>query len=672
MNDIDKTKERLIHEITSLRRRIHEMETVESENGHLKETLFEIEKSYHTLSENLPGIVYRKILGENKKILFYNNMLHALTGYDVEDLPAGDVCSFDALILPEEKAYFTAVVKEAIKAERPFHVEYRIRNKGGEIRYFLERGRPICGPDGNPSYIDGVILDITERKKAEEFIKNILESVDEGFIVIDREYRIISANTAFCAQVGMPLKKIIGKHCYTISHHSHKPCFEVGDECAVKRTYDTGDPCSTVHVHQDSADNPFYVETKSYPMKDTSGKIVSVIEIFNDITDKVVLENRLRHSQKMEAVGRLAGGVAHDFNNILTAVIGYGNILRMKTDKEAPSGVYIDKILASADRASTLIQGLLAFSRREKLHPRHVSLNGIIERIEHLLAGLIGEDIEIKTILSDQDLTITADSSQIEQVLMNLAANARDAMINGGRLTLQTERVELDDAFIRIHGYGSRGVYACLSVSDIGDGMDKNTKDKAFEPFFTTKEVGKGTGLGLSMVYGIIEQHKGHINVSSEPGKGSTFRIYLPLYTANVAETREKDIPPPARGTETVMIAEDEAEVRKLIKKTFEEFGYTVIEAINGDDAVKKFKDNEDSIRLVLLDVVMPGKNGKKAYEEIKEIRPDIKAIFTGGYTTETMREKGFIEEGLNFIPKPAAPDELLKKARELLDQRTV
>jgi len=262
-----------------------------------------------------------------------------------------------------------------------------------------------------------------------------------------------------------------------------------------------------------------------------------------------------------------------------------------------------------------------------------------------------------------------ADSSQIEQVLMNLANNARDAMPDGGLLTMGTELVELGEEYIKTHGYGKPGMYALISVTDTGEGMDENIREKIFEPFFTTKEVGKGTGLGLSMVYGIIKQHNGYINVYSELGKGTTFKIYLPLTTAEVEETKPTEPTITIGGTETILLAEDDADVRTFTKSVLEEFGYTVIEAGNGEDAVKRFIENKDKVQLLLLDVIMPKKNGKEVYEEIRKTRPEIKALFMSGYATNIIQKKGILEKGLNFILKPISPTKLLRTIREVLEK---
>jgi CheY-like chemotaxis protein len=269
----------------------------------------------------------------------------------------------------------------------------------------------------------------------------------------------------------------------------------------------------------------------------------------------------------------------------------------------------------------------------------------------------------------DGDLTVMADSGQISQVLMNLATNARDAMPEKGCLTISTESVVLDHEFIKKHGYGKLGTYALLSVTDTGTGMDEKAKEKIFEPFFTTKEVGQGTGLGLSIVYGIVKQHNGYITCYSEPGKGTTFKIYLPMIKREIAKTETVVLPPVSSGTETVLIAEDDAAVRTFVKAVLEQFGYKVIEAVDGEDAISRFTENQDRVQLLILDVIMPKKNGKEVYEEIRKDQPDVKVIFSSGYTADLLRKKGVIEEDLIVISKPVSPTELLKKVRETLDK---
>ncbi|MBA4349280.1 MAG: hypothetical protein C0415_04735 [Thermodesulfovibrio sp.] len=347
-----------------------------------------------------------------------------------------------------------------------------------------------------------------------------------------------------------------------------------------------------------------------------------------------------------------------------------GGLLQMKIKEDDPLREYINDLFAVANRAATLTKSLLAFSRKQILNPMPVNLNDIIKNAEKLLSRIIGEDIELKTEFLYNDLTVMADAGQIEQVLMNLATNARDAM-PGGELIIETDAVEIDDEYIKTHGYGKAGRYALMIVTDTGIGMDEEIKKKLFEPFFTTKEVGKGTGLGLSTVYGIIKQHDGYVNVYSEVGRGTTFKIYLPIIKTDIVEkiVPEKENLTVRGGTETILTAEDEEIVRKITKEALERNGYKVIEAVDGNDAIKKFLENKDEIQLLLLDVIMPKRNSKEVYDEIKKIKPDIKVIFVSGYPADFIATKGIIEEGLNFITKPIPPSQLLKKVREVLDR---
>ena len=390
---------------------------------------------------------------------------------------------------------------------------------------------------------------------------------------------------------------------------------------------------------------------------------------YRDITEQRKLQNQLRHAQKMEAIGTLAGGIAHDFNNILTAIIGYGSILKMRMDGSDQLGTHVDQILSSSERAAALTQSLLAFSRRQKVTLKSVNIHEIAQRVNKLLQRLIGEDIELNYAATDSTANVLADSGQIEQVLMNLATNARDAMPDGGQLAIEVNRVRLDEQYRKNHGYGKPGEYVLIVVSDTGHGMDTKDRERIFEPFFTTKEIGKGTGLGLSIAYGIVKQHNGYINCYSESGVGTTFKIYLPVTLTEDEPAVSADAARPAGGTETILVAEDDAGVRKLTKVVLEEFGYTVIEAEDGETAVRKFSENRDRIGFLILDVIMPKKNGKEVYEEAQKIRPDIKALFTSGYTANIIHKKGILDEGLHFISKPITPKELLEKVRIVLDR---
>lgn len=383
--------------------------------------------------------------------------------------------------------------------------------------------------------------------------------------------------------------------------------------------------------------------------------------------EKDHLEQQLRQAHKMEAIGTLAGGVAHDFNNILSTIEGYAALLRDRIKKRSPVRDYVDQITAAAERASELTRRLLAFSRNQVIHPKPINLNECVRTINALLVRLVGEDIEFRIDITGEDLIVLADELQIEQMLINLVTNARDAMPDGGTLSIATELAEVGEDTVKGTWKAPPGSYAKLTISDTGTGIDASVRDRVFEPFFTTKEVGKGTGLGLSMAYGIVKQHRGCIEVESEPGKGTVFTVYLPVVESIVERKKLETLLLPVGSKETILLAEDDRFVRMLTKHILIKYGYLVIEASDGDDALEKFRDNLESVRLLLLDVIMPKKTGRQIFDEARRIRPDIKVLFMSGHTYDVITNQGILSGGMPLISKPLTPGELLVKVREVL-----
>ncbi len=421
-----------------------------------------------------------------------------------------------------------------------------------------------------------------------------------------------------------------------------------------------------------------WIEHVCRPVIDPSGTYLGRRGSNRDITEREQaneerkkLEARLLQAQKMEAIGRLAGGIAHDFNNILTAIIGYTQILLIRTANDSQLQHYVEQVFTSAERAADLTKDLLAFSRKQVLHTEPLDACDILRRLRKMLERLIPEDTDFRTTLSEDELVVMADRGKIEQVIMNLVTNARDAMPTGGVLSIGISRAVMDGRFVHSHGFGEPGEYACISVADSGRGMDEETRRKLFEPFFTTKEVGKGTGLGMAIIYGVVKQHNGYISVYSEPGRGTTFRIYLPLIAGEVAvvpETRDKD--PIASGTETILLAEDDASVRELHKTILETAGYEVIEAVDGQDALDRFMGHPKAVDMLITDVIMPKIDGKRLYQEIEKIRPDMGVLFMSGYTRDIVIERGILDHEWNFLAKPVRSADLLRKVRHILDQK--
>jgi signal transduction histidine kinase/DNA-binding response OmpR family regulator len=500
------------------------------------------------------------------------------------------------------------------------------------------------------------------RQLSQEY-NTLLDAIPDSILLQSPGLEIVWANRAARENFRDTLAGSEERHCYKLMHETSAP----HENCPVLECFRTGLPSKSVI----SVRGELTFEVRAVPVRNESGDLVNVIEICRDITEMKKLEQQLFHAQKMEAVGQLAGGIAHDFNNIITALIGYGNLVQMKMADDDPSLHYLDQMLTTAERAAELTQGLLAFSRKKEPNLQPMNVNDIIRTSERFLARVIGEDVKILSTIEEDPLIAVIDHSQVEQVLMNLATNARDAMPEGGTLSISTSRYEIDGNFVRRHGFGEPGWYVRVEVSDTGTGMGEKTRSKIFEPFFTTKEQGKGTGLGLSIVYGIIKEHGGYISVASSEGQGTTFSIYLPLREESLHEDKKEFIPAPepAGGSETILIAEDDDWVREMTAKFLRDFGYTVLEAADGEEAVEKFAGAKDRISLLILDVLMPKKGGREVFEEASSLRPHIKALFNSGYPLDVLQSKGLLEADVNYYLKPIAPRELLSRVREILEQ---
>ena len=421
-----------------------------------------------------------------------------------------------------------------------------------------------------------------------------------------------------------------------------------------------------------------WLQDDGMPRFDRNGNFIGYIGHCLDITarkqsaeEQRTLQEQLYQSQKMEAVGHLASGVAHDFNNILTVICGYCSLLKMDMDKNSPHLLKVDEIAQAADRAATLTHSLLAFSRKQIMNLRTIDLNQVVSKVDTMLRRIIGEDIHLTVALSNDPLHVIIDDLQIEQVLINLAANARDAMPQGGGLTILSEYGETVEESMTTDKPCDPGCYAILTVTDSGSGIDGEIQKRIFEPFFTTKELGRGTGLGLSIVYGIVKQHGGYIYVSSEPGSGTRFRMYLPIDAGERKFAAEKVIQEDIllSGSETILVVEDEEPVRNILKAALVRYGYTVLPAVDGQDAVETFAANRQDIKLVLMDVIMPRKNGKAASEEIARLKKDVKFLFSSGYAADIIKCRCELGENAEVITKPADIHQLLGKIREMLDR---
>jgi two-component system cell cycle sensor histidine kinase/response regulator CckA len=413
---------------------------------------------------------------------------------------------------------------------------------------------------------------------------------------------------------------------------------------------------------------PITVNLTGRPAWDLEGKLKYFEVIAEDITERKVLEAQLRQSQRMESVGRLSGAIAHDFNNLLCVIIGYTGVLEERFDGTLQSRKNLEEIRKAAQRAASLTRQLLAFSRKQVLEPKILNLNSVVADMSKMLRRLIGENIELTTLLDPALGRVKADHGQIEQVIMNLAVNARDAMPDGGNLIIETSTVELGEDYVKRHPTTVPGRYVMLSVSDTGTGMDKETQSHIFEPFFTTKPKDKGTGLGLAVVYGVVKQSGGHISVNSQVKKGTIFKTYLPLVNDALEEPQHKSPAKAVDGSETVLLVEDEEALRSLIRDVLEQSGYTVLESSNGGEALEIARRYRGPIHVLLTDVVLPGVSGRVIAEKISACSPDTKVLFMSGYTDSIIAAQGVIEEGMFLIQKPFAPGELRSKIRTVLD----
>lgn len=511
--------------------------------------------------------------------------------------------------------------------------------------------------------------ELAERVKAEANLRKLSVAVEQSpvsIVITDTSGSIEYVNQHFTELTGYSLEEAIGQNPRILKTGETGP-----DE--YRQLWNTilsgGEWRGEFHNRKKDGDL-YWEQAYISPIRDNNNCITHFIAIKEDITERKHLENQLRHSQKMEAIGQLAGGIAHDFNNILTAIIGYSSIMQLKLPDDSPLKKSAEQISATAERGARLTQGLLAFSRKQATNPVVVDLNEILNRVHQLLLRLISEDIKLEIILSTAGLPVMADSVQIEQVLMNLATNARDALPKGGSIVITAESVSIDSDFVLARGFGQPGDYALLTFTDNGDGMTDETAKHIFEPFYTTKELGKGTGLGLSIVYGIIKKHGGYITCHSTIGIGTSFHVYLPMLDGS-AVTEEKMVSESTledEGMDVILLAEDNDTARILEKEMLEEFGYSVLEAKDGQQALEMFKDNADRIDLIILDVIMPKLKGREVYDAVREIDPSIKILFCSGYSKEVVISQGGLEQGMNFLAKPFTPKELLMKIREVLD----
>ncbi len=507
------------------------------------------------------------------------------------------------------------------------------------------------------------------RRISEERFRVLCEQSPLGMSLIDREGRYEYVNPSFVSIFGYALQDVpTGMDWFrkAFPDPAHRTeAIRTWKEDLARSGLGEPRPRSYLVTCKDGGSK----DIRFRPVSLSSGR---QFVIYEDVTRERELEEQLHQSQKMEAVGRLAGGIAHDFNNLLTVINGYGELLLGRLEKDSPEYREIEEIKRAGERAAALTRQLLAFSRKQVLQPKVFDLNEVISRMEKMLCRLIGEDVVFRTVPGADLWNVKADPGQIEQVIMNLVVNARDAMPGGGKLTIETSNVLLDEEYSTKHHPVRPGPYVMLGVSDTGSGMDEETASKVFEPFFTTKEKGKGTGLGLATAYGIVKQSGGFIWVYSEPGKGSTFKVYLPP-SGDRGGVLGEDVPLPGdlRGRGTILLVEDEEKIRKLAADILEKYGYTVLTAGDGDEALRIAGKHRGEIGLLLTDVVMPGMGGAELSRLLRDLRPGIHVLYVSGYTDNAIVHRGVLDPGIAFLQKPYSPVSLARKVKEVMETRS-
>lgn len=698
---------------------------------------------------------------------------------------------------------------EVFESGKPVKVTHRHFTKENRELVVELTASPLRNGNGKVTRVLEVMRDVTQERRLQEenrqsleFLASVLEGIGEGVVVVDREYRILSANKGYLQQVDQDRSGIIGRHCYEVSHHFDSHCMNNGHDCPVRRVYESGQPAWTMHVHLDHHDEKVYVECQAYPIKDSSGRVIRAIETLNDVTGRVRLEHQVKESeekyrdlydnapdghysldgsgtimeanrtflsmlgygreevlrkmnidallskdsvhvchvvfpefkrignihnleltmirkdgtllpvamsasavcdangdfvmsrsvvrdisekkaadeekrklqeqlfqaQKLEALGTLAGGIAHDFNNLLASIMGYASLAKADLRQGDPVYRHVDIIETASVRASELTQQLLAFAKGGKYDAKPNDVNGIVREVITLLSRTIDKNITIELKYAGDLRPAICDAGQIQQAILNICINARDAMPQGGTLTIETEDVALELDDVRTLVDIAPGKYVRISISDTGMGMDRETREHIFEPFFTTKE--KGTGLGLSLAYGTVKKHNGYIQVYSEPGQGSTFRVNLPACTAEEACSKQDARTDLRRGTETVLVVDDEPTVKELAGDILRRYGYTVLAAGGGEEAVALYRDRHDEIAAVLLDMVMPRMDGREVFRRVREINPRVKVIVSSGYSHDRDADDLLKQGAAGFVQKPYRMADLVKTVGEVLERK--
>ena len=649
----------------------------EEEKAQFAAQIEEQRQRLNNIVASVPGVVW-EAWGEpdaaTQRINFVSDYVETMLGYSVEEWLSTPNFWLSIVHPDDRERTARSAAADFASGKSSNTLEFRWVAKDGRVLWVQSISAVITDHEGRPVGLRGVTIDISEGKRAEEAVKqaeekyrSIFENAVEGIFQSTADGRFISVNPAMARILGYESPEELIAHRTDIGtqHYVDENSRAVLEPMLTAHGVAVGYECE---VYRKDRSKIWTVENVR-AIRDEGGAALYYEGSIEDITERKTLEEHVRQSQKLEAIGMLAGGIAHDFNNLLTVIGGYSDLTLARLREEDPLRSNISEVKKAAERAAGLTRQLLAFSRKQVLQPKVLDLNAVVSELEKLLRRLIGEDIGFRTALESSLGSVKADPGQIEQIIMNLAVNARDAMPRGGKLTIETQNVDLDEYYAKRHIAVIPGPYVMLAVSDTGTGIDQETQARIFDPFFTTKEAGKGTGLGLSTVYGIVKQSGGNIWVYSEVGRGTTFKVYLPRVDEGAQEyKRGAETEGAIQGAETVLVAEDEEMVRKLACKVLEMTGYQVLEAANGSTALLICERHKEPIHLVITDVIMPEMSGRELADRLAQLRPEMKVLYMSGYTDNAIVHHGVLDEGASFIQKPFATHALARKVREVLD----
>ena len=637
----------------------------------MRNRLAEREELFRLISENAADMI--AVVDMDGRRIFNSDAYQKILGYSAEELKNSS--SMDQ-IHPDDRERVKAAAAEARRTGVGKNLEYRIRHKNGTWLVLESTSSVIGDASGVPEKLVIVNRDITARKQASEALRlsevsfrSVIENAPYGIYRAQASGKLLLVNPALQKMLGYESQaELLQLNLTTDVYVDPLEQQRVNDLFSKQREF------TDVQVDWKRKDGtPIKVRCTGWFVKSAIDG-AAYFEVFaEDVTEKWLLERQLRMAQKMEAVGRLSGGIAHDFNNLLGVIIGYSQVLKRTLPPGTPFLEHAEEIEKAGQRAASLTRQLLAFSRQQVLAPAVLNINSLISEMEKMLPRLIGEDIEIVIALDPAIGRVKADHGQLEQVVMNLAVNARDAMPDGGKVVITTSNVVLDDAWTRSHPGSKAGDFVMLSVADTGTGIDSETLAHIFEPFFTTKERGKGTGLGLATVYGVVKQSGGYVWVESALGKGTAFEIYLPRIEELVS------VPEPVapiveafRGAETILLVEDADALRKLTHMLLEQHGYRVLVAANGAAALQLVEQKPERINLLLTDVIMPGLNGRALAGRLELLQPGLKILYMSGYTDDAIMDHGVLESGTHLLHKPFSEENLIRKVREVLDADSI